>query len=349
MLPAGQLEIEQREPGLVEITIRWTPPSEDRTPVPHRGGGEDMTRRRDLHRRATRAYSRCRSQRGVTLIELMVGMLIGLLAVLVISQVLLTTEGQKRTTTSGADAQVTGSLAMYTLQRELQMAGYGLATSQLGLGCSIRSLRYTAGNGNGTANRILAPAVITDGASGAPDQLRIYAASKNSFSVPTRVTSNHPTSGAGSTEFVLNNMVGIATGDLMIAVPKTPSATDTCTVFRATGVGGTPDRSILHATGDTGGWNTNLMTAVPGRRLSERQLCGEPGCRPGRSHLQGRERQPATGRIRQRHCSAQQHRAVSAGGQPAGLLRQGECDQQWPGRRLRHRHARQRRPSGRAW
>lgn len=29
VLPAGELEIEQREPGLVEITIRWTPPSED--------------------------------------------------------------------------------------------------------------------------------------------------------------------------------------------------------------------------------------------------------------------------------------------------------------------------------
>jgi type IV pilus assembly protein PilV len=29
VLPAGELEIDQREPGLVEITIRWTPPSED--------------------------------------------------------------------------------------------------------------------------------------------------------------------------------------------------------------------------------------------------------------------------------------------------------------------------------
>ena len=88
-----------------------------------------------------------RRARGVSLIELMVGLLIGLLAVLVISQVLFAVEGQKRTTTSGADAQLTGTLALYTLQRELEMAGYGLTTSQLGLGCTIRSLKFTAGNG----------------------------------------------------------------------------------------------------------------------------------------------------------------------------------------------------------
>ncbi|MFM2347940.1 MAG: hypothetical protein RL654_2693, partial [Pseudomonadota bacterium] len=43
-------------------------------------------------------------QRGVTLIELMVGMVIGLLAVLVISQVAILYEGRKRTITSGSDA-----------------------------------------------------------------------------------------------------------------------------------------------------------------------------------------------------------------------------------------------------
>lgn len=42
------------------------------------------------------------SQRGVTLIELMIGMVIGLLAVLVISQVAILYEGRKRTITSGA-------------------------------------------------------------------------------------------------------------------------------------------------------------------------------------------------------------------------------------------------------
>ena len=52
---------------------------------------------------------------GFTLVELMVAMVIGLVTTLVITQVLAFSEGQKRTTTSGSDAQVNGSLALYTL------------------------------------------------------------------------------------------------------------------------------------------------------------------------------------------------------------------------------------------
>lgn len=214
-----------------------------------------------------------RCARGVSLIELMVGLLIGLLAVLVISQVLFAVEGQKRTTTSGADAQLTGTLALYTLQRELEMAGYGLTTSQLGLGCTIRSLNFTATNGG--ANRPLAPVIITNGASVAPDTIRIFSSSKPSFSVPTRVSSDHPLSGAGVTEFGVNNTIGVVagtatvTGDLMIAVPAAPDATNTCTVFRANGTGSVAGATIAHNSGgtDTGAWNgpaqANLLALFP--------------------------------------------------------------------------------------
>ncbi|MDP3688915.1 MAG: prepilin-type N-terminal cleavage/methylation domain-containing protein, partial [Sulfurimicrobium sp.] len=63
---------------------------------------------------------------GFSLVELMVGMVIGLLATLVIMQVFSVFEGQKRSTTGGADAQTNGSVAIYTIQREASMAGYGL-------------------------------------------------------------------------------------------------------------------------------------------------------------------------------------------------------------------------------
>jgi len=47
-----------------------------------------------------------RTQRGLSLIELMVGVLIGMLTVLAITQVLMSTEGRKRTTADGSDAQL---------------------------------------------------------------------------------------------------------------------------------------------------------------------------------------------------------------------------------------------------
>lgn len=195
---------------------------------------------------ATGRANLAQQMHGVTLIELMVGMAIGLIAVLVISQVLLAAEGQKRSTTSGSDAQLTGALALYTLQRDLQMTGYGIGASPLGLGCTIKALPFTATNGGAT--RLLAPAVITPNATaGAPDTLRILASAKQSFSVPTLITNDHPKTGAvGVTEFTVNNMVGVQPGDLMIAVPPTPDAANTCTLLRSTGVGSTPAKSIAH-------------------------------------------------------------------------------------------------------
>lgn len=66
------------------------------------------------------------NQKGFTLVEVMVGMVIGLLVTLVIVQVMSVFEGQKRVTTGTADAQTNGAIAMYNINRELQLAGFGM-------------------------------------------------------------------------------------------------------------------------------------------------------------------------------------------------------------------------------
>jgi type IV pilus assembly protein PilW len=111
------------------------------------------------HAACTRQNACASHQRGVTLIELMVGMVIGMLAILVISQVLLVSEGQKRTTTGGADAQVNGALALYTLQRDIQTAGYGFTSSPALIGCPINA-RFNGTTPTGFATT-LAPIFIT--------------------------------------------------------------------------------------------------------------------------------------------------------------------------------------------
>ncbi len=65
-------------------------------------------------------------QAGFSLIELMVGLVIGLIAAVVIMQTFASFEGTKRSTTGIADAQTNGSIALYSIQRELQFAGYGM-------------------------------------------------------------------------------------------------------------------------------------------------------------------------------------------------------------------------------
>ena len=67
-----------------------------------------------------------RREAGFTLVELMVGLTIGMLATVVIMQVLSVFEAQKRSTTGTADAQTNGGIALYTITRDLQMAGWGM-------------------------------------------------------------------------------------------------------------------------------------------------------------------------------------------------------------------------------
>jgi type IV pilus assembly protein PilW len=69
-------------------------------------------------------------QRGVSLIELMVGVVIGLIAVLVIYQTFAVAEGVKRQTISAGDAQKTGMIAMYLLGAEIGNAGGGIMVNQ---------------------------------------------------------------------------------------------------------------------------------------------------------------------------------------------------------------------------
>lgn len=66
-------------------------------------------------------------QSGLSLVELLVGMAIGLLATLVIMQAFSDFEGQRRSTSGSADAQTNGSIALMSIQREVQSAGFGLS------------------------------------------------------------------------------------------------------------------------------------------------------------------------------------------------------------------------------
>ncbi len=84
---------------------------------------------------------------GFTLVEIMVGLAIGMLAAIVIMQVLANFEAQKRSTTGAADAQTNGSIALFKLQREMQMGGYPLLpVTDPALNCSNLTLNGVAVN-----------------------------------------------------------------------------------------------------------------------------------------------------------------------------------------------------------
>ena len=70
-----------------------------------------------------------RRQGGLSLVEILVGVLIGMIGIVVIFQVLAVSENQKRNTTGGAEAQGSGALALFSLEEDAQLAGYGIGLS----------------------------------------------------------------------------------------------------------------------------------------------------------------------------------------------------------------------------
>lgn len=70
------------------------------------------------------------NQRGFTLVEIMVAMVIAMLGIVIIMQMATMFDAQKRTTTGGDDAQNTGAIALFGLQQNIQQAGYCYSTTQ---------------------------------------------------------------------------------------------------------------------------------------------------------------------------------------------------------------------------
>lgn len=190
--------------------------------------------------------------RGFTLVELMVGMVIALLATLVVAQTLVLSEGQKRSTTNGTDAQVNGALSLYSLQRAMQMAGYGLGATPAVLGCQLKA-RFNAADIDLGA---LAPVTITNGADGAADTVRVLSSSKANYSLPYLVSKHEPDDAA----FTINTTLGVSAGDLMVAVPRTWDAANWCSVFAVTGIVGGSNQ-VEHVSGASP-WNQAAADSI---------------------------------------------------------------------------------------
>jgi len=94
------------------------------------------------------------SQAGFSLIEVMVAVIIGMIAMVVVLQIFGSSEARKRATTGGNDAQTGGLIALNTLQRDVRQAGYGITTLKL-LGCNLAVPKGTISG--------LAPVIINSG------------------------------------------------------------------------------------------------------------------------------------------------------------------------------------------
>ena len=186
-------------------------------------------------RRDTKARFGAR-QRAMSLIEMMVGMALGILVTLVITEVWGVFESQKQRTISGASAQASGVLALTELEQDIRSAGAGLSDSAAYECTSIYSYFESGGAAVSpvpayAGSMALAPVHISDGGSSS-DTLTIKRGTDPLGALPATLTSTMPSSSA---ELNLSSVAGFADGDLVLAVN---SSTGNCTLMLITQVQG---------------------------------------------------------------------------------------------------------------
>jgi type IV pilus assembly protein PilW len=177
-------------------------------------------------------------QAGFSSVELMVGLIIGLLATLAIVQVFSIFEGQKRSTSGTSDAQTNGSIALMNIQRSVQMAGYGLALPMADKdNSSLKCAAFadydppaiSATNDPPPTN--LFPLVIQDGAGNTSDTITVRYSTTAMGALPVSIV--NAANATGATGMVLSNNIGCSVND--IALVSNGSVCGMTTVVDANG------------------------------------------------------------------------------------------------------------------
>lgn len=168
---------------------------------------------------------------GFSLVEIMVGMVIGMLAIIVMLQVFALSEERKRTTTSGDDAQNNGTITYYQLQRDISQSGYGFSALEL-FNCN---LTWTVASGSNLTTPVrLAPVTINPSTSiipaGDDNTDRILVIYGNTNGEPQ----GNPINAQTGAVYKVQMPSAFAVGDRVIAAPATCSGNLTLDRITAT-------------------------------------------------------------------------------------------------------------------
>ena len=184
-----------------------------------------------------------RPQRGLSLVELLVGIAIGIIGVLAIFQTVAVWSKHTSVTSAGGDAQVAGTLALFSIERDLKQAGHGFGTAASAvMGCDVQASGPVPTR---AFSFPLTPVAIAAGASGAPDEISILYGN-SSFFVDTE-TFNFST----PTTKKLARRNGFKPGDLVVIAGNggASAASATCRLVEITADNNVDGLTVDHAAG----------------------------------------------------------------------------------------------------
>lgn len=183
-------------------------------------------------------------QAGLSLVEVMVAIAIGMIGILIITQVYLTGESFNRSTLGEGGAQTNGLIGLYTVERDVRLAGYGIASSGA-LGCDeiqwYYDPNYSGNLGGSLPNITLAPVVIVRDTTAPNDvepvQITLMYATDADRMMPATITNFV----ASSSEVTVDGTAGFTENDLILLVGASG-----CTLGRITQVQPGPQKLQLN-------------------------------------------------------------------------------------------------------
>ena len=186
-----------------------------------------------------------RAQAGLSLVEIMVGVLIGLIGIVVIFQMLATAEERKRSATAGSDVQVSGIIGLTSLERDVREGGYGFAaagfdTGQTPLmGCTVNA--YDTGRPVPAYTFRLAPIQIVQGAGAASDTIIVLRGNSATFPAAQVFTESTDTSKK------TRGRAGLSPRDYVLVASSSPSLQ--CMIVELSDVSAADALTVNHGLG----------------------------------------------------------------------------------------------------
>ncbi len=186
-----------------------------------------------------------KTQAGMSLVEIMVGVLIAMIGIVVIFQMLALSEERKRSASSGSDVQISGVIGLNSLERDVREAGYGFSSAGYDsavtpvMGCTVNA--YDTGRPTPAYTFRLTPVLITQGAGAASDTITVLRGNGNVF--PAALIFTESTDTTKKTR----GRAGMTPRDYLLIGRVTPSLQ--CMLVELTGVANADGLTIDHGQG----------------------------------------------------------------------------------------------------
>lgn len=186
-----------------------------------------------------RLPSTSRRLAGFSVVELMVSVVIGLVAVLFATRMVITGENNKEAALGGSDSMQNGMLALYSLSNDAAQSGWGL-NDTLVAGCNT-SFSDTAGYtlasmtvGGAPVTPLAAAVIQSNGAN--PDQITLYTGS-SAAGVGSLKTTSAIAAGATTLPTTTANPYGFSVGDVLVVAPEPATAANAnCSLVQMAGL-----------------------------------------------------------------------------------------------------------------